>query len=62
MQPEPSSQLSHVDSEGKAHMVDISNKSETLRTATALARIIISEEAFKVRCKNTVLYVSNFSQ
>ena len=39
--------LSHLDERGNASMVDVSAKAATERSATAEARIIISEEAFK---------------
>lgn len=40
------SKLSHLDSEGKAKMVDVSAKAETVRKASAEATIHLSEEAF----------------
>lgn len=40
------SKLSHLDSEGKAKMVDVSSKDETAREASAEATIHLSEEAF----------------
>lgn len=36
----------HFDSEGKAHMVDVSNKAITERVAIAEGSIILNEEAF----------------
>src|SRR4030067_1593570 len=36
--------LTHLDSEGKARMVDVSKKIETLRTARACGYIILNEE------------------
>ncbi len=44
--------LSHIDSKGKANMVDISSKSETERTATAFAEVLISKELFRKIKKN----------
>lgn len=41
------SKLSHIDERGQASMVDVSSKAPTERTATAEARVVISEEAFK---------------
>jgi cyclic pyranopterin phosphate synthase len=41
------SKLSHLDERGNASMVDVSAKAATERSATAEARIMISEEAFK---------------
>ena len=46
--------LSHVNSEGKAEMVDISSKSETVRTATSSAEVFVSKEVFKRIKQNTV--------
>lgn len=37
--------LTHLDSEGAAHMVDVSAKAETKRTAVAEGRILIAAEA-----------------
>lgn len=39
--------LSHLDERGQASMVDVSSKAATERTATAEARVVISEGAFK---------------
>lgn len=41
------SKLSHLDERGQASMVDVSSKASTERTATAEARVVISEDAFK---------------
>ena len=41
------SKLSHLDERGQAAMVDVSSKAATERTATAEARIRISEQAYK---------------
>lgn len=41
------SKLSHLDERGQASMVDVSSKAATERTATAEARVVISEDAFK---------------
>ncbi len=38
--------LSHINSEGKAEMVDVSEKKETLRTAAASAEVFVSKEVF----------------
>ena len=46
--------LSHVNSEGKAEMVDISGKTETLRTATASAEVFVSKEVFNRIKRNTI--------
>jgi cyclic pyranopterin phosphate synthase len=42
------SRLSHVDAQGKASMVDVSEKAATERLATAEAVIVLSEEAFNL--------------
>jgi len=60
------SSLSHVDPLGAVQMVDISDKSETVRTAVASGRVIIGEEAFsKVEAntiqKGDVLAISQFA-
>ena len=38
--------LSHINSGGKAEMVDVSGKKETLRTAAASAEVFVSKEVF----------------
>jgi cyclic pyranopterin monophosphate synthase len=38
--------LSHVDSDGKARMVDVSDKGETAREARAFGRVRMSREAY----------------
>lgn len=58
--------LSHVNSKGKAEMVDISAKKETLRTATASAEVFVSKEVFNRIKQNTiekgdVLAIANFA-
>ncbi len=40
------SNLSHFDSKGDAHMVDVSQKDVTARVAVAAARVTMNEEAF----------------
>ena len=42
------SKLSHVDDQGRASMVDVSEKSATERMASAEAIIVLSEEAFRL--------------
>jgi cyclic pyranopterin phosphate synthase len=42
------SKLSHVDDQGRASMVDVSEKSASERMATAEAVIVLSEEAFRL--------------
>ena len=45
-QPEP--KLTHVDAEGRPHMVDVSNKESTSRTATAEGRIYLPRVAYEL--------------
>ncbi len=40
--------LSHVDSDGKARMVDVGGKKETEREASAFGRVKMSDEAYEV--------------
>ncbi len=40
--------LSHVDEKGMPKMVDVSQKTETVRTASAHAKVSMSEEAFNL--------------
>lgn len=46
--------LSHVDSDGKAKMVDVGDKTITKRTAVARASIAIGQEAFRLVETNAV--------
>ncbi|MGA7836990.1 MAG: cyclic pyranopterin monophosphate synthase MoaC [Ignavibacteriaceae bacterium] len=46
--------LSHTDKDGKANMVDISGKTETVRTSTAFARVIVSNDLFTKIKKNEI--------
>lgn len=46
------SQLSHVDAEGKANMVDVTEKAVTFRTASAEAEVRMSEQAFSLLEEN----------
>lgn len=39
--------MSHFDTDGKAHMVDVSNKNDTLRTARAFARVLLSKDTLE---------------
>lgn len=48
----PSAQLTHVDEEGHARMVDVSDKAWTLRRATASARVFIGPEAARLVAAN----------
>lgn len=42
------SKLSHLDDQGHASMVDVSDKDDTVRTATAEAVVVLSQEAFEL--------------
>jgi cyclic pyranopterin monophosphate synthase len=44
------SKLTHVDESGRARMVDVSDKPETLREAEARARVVLSPETFTLVC------------
>lgn len=59
-------ELSHINSEGKAEMVDVSSKDDTVRTAEASAEVFVSEEVFtKIRnneiAKGDVLAIAKFA-
>lgn len=45
--PEMSTTLSHVKSEGGVRMVDVSEKSDSVRTAVAMGKVMLGEEAFR---------------
>jgi cyclic pyranopterin phosphate synthase len=42
------SKLTHIDQEGRARMVDVGQKSETRRSATASGRVRMSQEALRL--------------
>jgi len=44
--------LTHLDKHGHANMVDVSDKHETIRVATAQGRITMSSEAFRLVLEN----------
>jgi cyclic pyranopterin phosphate synthase len=46
--------LSHIDKEGKARMVDISDKSGSVRIAKAYAEVFVSDEVFKRINENNI--------
>lgn len=46
--------LTHIDNGGKAIMVDISNKANTNRTATATGKVILSSEAYQAVKNNSI--------
>lgn len=59
-------EFSHLNSNGKAEMVDVSPKEETVRTAEAFAEVLVSEEVFlKIKnnevAKGDVLSIAKFA-
>lgn len=46
--------LSHVDNKGKAVMVDVSGKKETIRTSEAYASVTVSQNIFNAIKKNQI--------
>lgn len=46
--------LTHVDASGRAAMVDVGHKRPTVRIATASARVLLGEEAFRLVAANRV--------
>lgn len=46
--------LAHVNPRGEAHMVDISGKPESVRTAVATGRVLLGREAFQKVKENEV--------
>ena len=49
----PDKSLSHVDSNGDAHMVDVGDKNLSFRRATATSTITLNKEAYRNVVKNT---------
>ena len=47
------SKLSHLNERGEAHMVDVSEKDETTRSATAKARVMAAVETIKIITSGT---------
>lgn len=47
-------ELSHVDSAGKAKMVDVSEKPDTVRSATASAEVLLTDEIYDRIYKNEI--------
>ena len=45
--------LNHFDSEGQAHMVDVSSKADSLRIATARGRIKVSPQVYETIVRGT---------
>ena len=50
---EPSMKLTHLDSSGQAHMVDVGAKAETQRIARAAGRIVMQAATFDLVVKGT---------
>ncbi|HEX9034369.1 MAG TPA: cyclic pyranopterin monophosphate synthase MoaC [Streptosporangiaceae bacterium] len=50
----PAQSLTHLDSAGRARMVDVSGKEVTARTATATGRVLLSPEAVAALREGTV--------
>jgi len=48
------SSLTHVGPEGRVQMVDISEKTDTVRTALATGRVILGKEAFTKVAENSI--------
>jgi cyclic pyranopterin phosphate synthase len=46
MNPEPKHDFTHLDAQGQARMVDVSDKTETLRQATAVSRVFLGDKVF----------------
>jgi molybdenum cofactor biosynthesis protein MoaC len=46
--------LTHVDPHGKMRMVDTSSKIDTVRTAVAVGRVLLGEEAFRLVRQNQI--------
>jgi cyclic pyranopterin phosphate synthase len=43
-----SEKLTHINDQGQAHMVDISDREETVRTATASAKVLLAQDVLAV--------------
>lgn len=46
--------LSHFDENGKAFMVDVSEKKDTVREATATGKIIVNKEVYEAVCAGQI--------
>lgn len=46
--------LTHIDQDGNAHMVDVSDRAVTTRTATAAGRVLLSQEVVAMLRDNSV--------
>lgn len=47
-------ELTHIDSDGNAHMVDVADREVTTRTATAIGKVLLSAEVVQALRDNTV--------
>lgn len=47
-------ELTHIDQNGKAMMVDVTDKESTVRTAQAFAKVILGEEVFQLVKSNNI--------
>jgi molybdenum cofactor biosynthesis protein MoaC len=52
--PAEVSALSHVNPQGGVHMVDVSEKADTVRTAVAAGRVLLGQEAFQRVAENDI--------
>lgn len=48
------SELTHIDSQGHAHMVDVASREVTVRTATAIGKVLLSSEVVSALRDNSV--------
>jgi cyclic pyranopterin phosphate synthase len=46
--------LTHIDADGNAHMVDVSDRAVTARTATATGKVLLSAQVVEMLRDNTV--------
>ena len=49
------SEFSHIDKDGTPHMVDISKKKPTIRTAKAYGKVIVNKEVYEAIINNTII-------
>ena len=45
--------LTHINDQGEAHMVDVSDRAETVRTATASGKVLLSKEVLALIASGT---------
>ena len=48
-----SDKLTHINDKGEAHMVDVSDREETIRTATAAGKVLLSKEVLALIADGT---------